>query len=223
MTFSDKLNFAIAIAAGLSAVVAAVYTFVTAKILRANRDAVAAMRSQVHELSRPRVMIWPWVRMGTTMFCLTVRNGGSSSAEQLRLTVDRDFYVFGEKREDRNLRKFSAFSNEIQALAPGAEMVFYLGVSYQMFAAESESTPLTFTIHAGYSSSGVKYDERTVVDLKAFHESAVPQDPIADEIGKVAKELKSIHSELSSLRQQLKSSNKSLQPIAPKDGAPVER
>lgn len=98
MTISDKLNLAIAIAAGLSAVVAAIYTFVTAKILRANRDTVAAMRSQVHELSRPRVLIWPWVRMGTTMFCLTVRNGGSSSAEQLRLTVDRDF-MYSAKRE----------------------------------------------------------------------------------------------------------------------------
>lgn len=102
-------------------------------------------------------------------------------------------------------------------------MIFYLGVSFQMFAAESESTPLTFTMRAEYSSSGVKYDERTVVDLKAFHESAAPQDPIADEIGKAAKELKGIRSELSSLRQQLISSNKSLQPIAPKDGAPVER
>ena len=44
MTISDKLNLVIAVAAGLSAIVAAFYTAVTAKILRVNRDAVAAMQ-----------------------------------------------------------------------------------------------------------------------------------------------------------------------------------
>jgi hypothetical protein len=40
MNVSDKINLSIAICAGLSAIVSAVYTYVTSKILRTNRDAV---------------------------------------------------------------------------------------------------------------------------------------------------------------------------------------
>jgi hypothetical protein len=192
MTSTSMLDLAIAIAAGVSAVIAAVYTVVTAKILRVNRGALDAMRAQVVELTRPRVVIWPWVRLGTQLFCLTVKNSGSTSATHLRLTLDRDFFVFGEQKEDRNLRHFAAFTNSIDALAPSAEMVFYLGVSHQMFRQpeKTASMPLTFSIRAEYRLGESKYDETTFVDLRPFLESAVPQDPIAEEIEKVSKELK---------------------------------
>ena len=206
MTLSDRLEVAIALAAGASAVIAAVYTVVTARILKTNREAVAAMRSQVSELTRPRVMIWPSVRVGTQLLCLTVRNGGSSPAENLRMTLDHDFHVFGDKAPDKNLASFSAFSSVIEALPPGAEMLFYLGAAHQLFGptADAEASPRTFSVRASYEHANRSFVENTTVDLRPFYESAVPQDPIAEEVEKVAKELQQLRREFSSFRQEFR-------------------
>jgi hypothetical protein len=209
MTVSDKINLAIAVCSGISAIVAAVYTGVTTFILRASRDSVSAMRAQVHALSRPRIQIWPSVRIGTPLISLMVRNGGSSAADHVSLTLDRDFFVFGEQGEDRNLRNFSAFQNQFEALGPGAEMIFYLGTGPQLFGAKgSERMPLQFAILARYDSSGHSYSEATTVDLLPFLNSAVPQDPIAEEVEHVWKELKKVGDELGRIRLLLVASNK---------------
>lgn len=212
MNLSDKINLSIAICAGLSAIVAAVYTYVTAKILSANRGAVAAMREQVHELSRPRIQIWPSPRVGTQIICLTVRNGGQSSAERVRLTIDRDFFAFGEKGDDKNLRNFSAFKYPFEALGPGAEILLYLGTGPQLYGSKDSSLmPLQFTIKATYESIGRRFAESTTVDLLPFLNSVVPQDPIAEEVEKVWKEVQKAGNEIRSIRQALASSNNSLQ------------
>jgi hypothetical protein len=210
MTVSDKINLAIAICSGLSAVVAAAYTFVTTRILKASRDSVSAMRDQVHALSRPRIQIWPSARVGTPLICLNVRNSGPTAADHVSLTVDKDFFVFGEPGEDRNLRNFSAFKQPFETLGPGAEMIFYLGAGAQLFGSQcSDRTPLQFTIQAGYDSSGHSYREVTTVDLLPFLNSAVPQDPIAEEVEKVWKELETCGDELKHIRLWLASSDNS--------------
>jgi hypothetical protein len=212
MTVSDKINLAIAVCAGLSAFVAAIYTFVTARILRANKDAVAAMREQVHELSRPRIQVWPSPRMGTQLICLTIRNSGPSAAEHVTLSIDRDFFAFGEAGDDKNLRNFSAFREPFDALGPGAEMIFYLGTGPQLLGpSRNERTPLQFRVDAAYGFSDRTYQEATTVDLKPFLHSAVPQDPVAEEVEKVWREVKRLGDEARNLRQWFASSNKSLE------------
>jgi len=126
------------------------------------------------------------------------------------LTVDKDFFSFGEKSDDKNLRNFSAFKNPSEAFGPGAEILFYLGTGPQLFGSQSSDlTPLQFTVKASYSSSGRIYEESTTVDLLPFMNSVVPQDPIAEEVEKVWKEVKRTGDELRGIRQWLASSNKS--------------
>jgi hypothetical protein len=122
----------------------------------------------------------------------------------LRLRIDRDFYVFGEKTPEKNLVSFSAFSQLIDALPPSAEMIFYLGVSHKMFGSphDSDVTPPTFVVDATYSFGGTSYAESTTVDLRPFLESAVPQDPIADEMEKMTKEVQQLREELRNWRSQ---------------------
>ena len=201
MTVSDRINLAIAICAGLSAIVAAVYTYVTMRILKSNRDAVSAMRDQVHELSRPRIQIWPSTRIGTQIICLRVRNSGPSAAERVSLTIDRDVFSFGD--EDKNLRDFSAFRQPFQAMGPGSEMLFYLGTGPDLFGeGGSNRTPTEFTMQAMYESAGRRYTEATTVDLSPFRNSAVPHDPIAEEIEKLRKEAKTIGQEIRTFRER---------------------
>jgi hypothetical protein len=198
MTVADKINLGIALAAGASVIVTTFYVIFTRGILKANRDAVAAMREQTTELSRPRVAIWPHVRIGTQILCLSVKNVGNSSAHNLRMEVDRDFYVFGEKSDDKNLRLFNAFQYPIDALPPGAELLFYLHVSSQLFAPNAD--PITnvkkFSIRARYEFTGREYDERTDIDFNAYYSTVVPQDVIAEEVEKVHKELKELRRSL---------------------------
>jgi len=209
MTVSDKINLAIAICSGLSAIVAATYTYFTTRILKASRDSVSAMRDQVHSLSRPRIQIWPSVRMGTPLLCLVVRNSGPNSAEHVSLTLDKDFFAWGGQGEDKNLRNFSAFKKPFEALGPGAELLFYLGMAPQLFGTQTpERTPLQFTIQATYSYGGHTYREAITVDLLPFLNAAVPQDATAEEVEKVWKELEKVGSELRQIRLWLAASNK---------------
>src|SRR6266705_4124077 len=106
MSTSDKIGLAIAIIAGISAVIALGYTIVTFHILRVTRQ-------QVRELTRPYIEVSPQIRMGTQLLTLSIRNTGNRSAQRLRLTLDRDFFAFGRDRPDSNLRHYSAFTREI--------------------------------------------------------------------------------------------------------------
>jgi hypothetical protein len=191
MQLSDQINLAIAVVSGLTALASLAVMLATFKILRANRESVSVMREQVRSLSRPYVQITPWVLTGTTLIMLTIRNAGSTNAQNLRLTVDRDFYVNGENSPGRNLRDFSAFKEVIQCLSPRAELIFHLGVGHVVFG-QSEFCPTRFAITAEYDFENERASETTIVDLQPFQFSAQPVDPIAEQIEKLTQKVSDI-------------------------------
>src|SRR6266566_3855453 len=134
MSTADRINLAIAIAAGISVAVTLVYTVLTFRILKANQAVVEGMRDERLAQNRPYIRITVFIRTGTQLLYLSVKNTGRTPAWKLRLTIERDFYPFGEKRPDGNLATLAAFSQSIESYPPEAEMQFLLGSGPALFA-----------------------------------------------------------------------------------------
>ena len=195
MQTSDQINLAIAVIAAVSTVMSLAVVVATFKILRANRETVQVMREQVRAMSRPYIQISPWVRVGSTMLMLTIRNTGASAAQKLRLTLDKDFYSNGEAIESKNLRRLTAFVLRIESFPPRAELSFHLGPGHVIFN-DSEHCPVRFTVTAEYTFEGETVTEPTTVDLQPFMNSAKPIDAVAEQLEDVNKHLNTIANKL---------------------------
>ncbi len=165
----------------------AVFAGLTFFILRANRAAVAAMREQLVEQTRPFVHVGVRARLGTPIVQLAIKNVGKSPAQKLRLHIDRDFYQFGDKRDARNIAKQTAFTQPIDCLPPGTELLFDLGTGPDLFGpvADPKSCPLNFVVSADYKHHEHTYSEKTDLDLNPFMGASVPQHPVVEELGRV--------------------------------------
>ena len=169
----------------------AMFAGLTFFILRANRAAVGAMREQMADQNRPFVAVTVQVRMGTPVIQLLIKNVGRSPAQNLRLRLDRDFFQFGEKGENRNLAKQSAFSQSIDCLPPMSELLFDLGMGFEIFASGADPTicPHTFEMSAEYEYGKNKYSEKTHVDLRPYMGTSVPHHPVVEELERVRKSI----------------------------------
>lgn len=196
MTLADKINLAVAIIAGVSAAISLFVAIVTYQMVKANREAVAVMREQLDAASRPHIQISPMIRSMSTLLMLSIKNTGGSSARNLLLTMDKDFYFNAESGEDDNLRKYTAFVHPIESLSPQAEMNFYLGVGHNIFR-NSERCPQKFTIKAEYEFQGRRLIESTIIDLQPFRKSAKPVDPVVERLDDINKSLVKISNSLS--------------------------
>lgn len=108
--------------------------------------------------------------------------------------MDRAFYQFGEKSDATNIAAFNAFMNEIPMIAPGAELIFHLGTSEQIFGGGTAGEmPQLFTITATYQDGRVNtYREITTVDLHPLYRSAVVEERIVDELHKIAESVNTL-------------------------------
>lgn len=195
MQTSDQINLAIAVISGLSTVMSLGVLIATFQILRANRQTVEIMKEQVLSTTRPYVQVSPWIRSGSTMLMLTIRNSGASAAQNLKLTIDRDFFFNAEQIESKNLRSYTAFAQTIQSLPPKAELSFHLGLGHVIFS-NVERCPRQFTVSANYEFDGCEVTETSTVDLQPFMYSAKPIDPIVEQLEKLNQNIASIRSAL---------------------------
>ena len=121
---------------GLLVIITGFYSWVTFKILKANEGVLREMREQQDSLYRPYISISPVVYSDNPIFHLKIQNAGHTAAQKLKLSIDRDFYQFGEQRDNRNFRNMTAFSSVIDSFVPGAQMFFYLAQGFVVFGAE---------------------------------------------------------------------------------------
>jgi len=169
----------------------AVFAGLTFFILRANRATVTAMREQMADQNRPFITVTVQIRVGTPVIQLLVKNVGRSPAQNVTLRLDRDFFQFGEQDEGRNLAKQSAFSKPIDCLPPMSELLFDLGMGFEIFKSDADLKicPHTFTVTAEYQHAKTQYSEQTHVDLRPYMGTSVPQHPIVEELDKVKKSI----------------------------------
>jgi hypothetical protein len=178
----------------LLVIITAFYAWVTFKILKANESVLHEMRLQQEALYRPYISISPVVYSDSPIFFLKIENTGHTSAHNLKLQLDRDFYQFGEKDENNNLKNFTAFSSTIESFVPGAQMLFYLAQGFVIFGEKSDAsiTPSVFTVTAEYEYGSKKVCETTKIDLRPYLNSAIPHDPIVAKLGDIKESLDKI-------------------------------
>lgn len=190
MSTADSINFAIAVATVLSVVVSLAVAIVTYKTVLASRDAVEVMKAQLESTTRPYVLVVPVVRSMSTFVQLRIANTGGSSAKNLRLSLDKDYFFNAEQSPAKNLKTFAAFTHPIVEFPPHAELLFHLGVGHRIL--RSELSPVRFTVTAQYSYSGRDVKEETVIDLQPFGNSGKPIDPIAERLEGIRAEIKEL-------------------------------
>lgn len=176
---------------GVLVAITGFYALATFQILRANQQAVAVMREQTEALARPYLAIAPFVPERGFLFYLRIANTGKTPAEDLRLSIDRDFYQYGEAQPEKNLAGMPAFNEPIDSLPPGAELIFGLAQGPQLFGegANEDTTPSRFEITAEYSFAGKTVTEKTHVDLRPYY-GAMPGPSVwIEELQKIRKAL----------------------------------
>lgn len=178
---------------GLTAVLVLItgfYAWVTFRMLKANEKAVAAMQEQSRALTRPYVTCGIELQAERPIFQIVVANRGKTVANNLRLSLDRDFLQFRDER--RNIRKFRLFQEPIDSLAPEESMRVDLAQGFVLLGnkANPEETPAVFEIAASYEGPHGSYHERRTVDLRPYRETTGPQDPVVTQLKGIREELK---------------------------------
>jgi hypothetical protein len=193
MTLSDSLTV-------INALLTTAYVVLTFKILRANQASVEALQRQFEAARRPVVTVRASLPPSTHMVILAIQNTGSSAALNLRLSVDQDFYLMGNRAA--NLRSVPAFSQAITSLPPGGELLFPLCTAYQLDAAAPETGTLLFAVKAEYAFGSLSpVSEETTIDLRAYIASRVPTDSMVSAIEDIRDHLKEIRDDLRKMLQ----------------------
>lgn len=179
---------------GALVVITAFYAWATYKILKANESVVDAMREETLATTRPYVVVAPVLEVDNPIFYLRISNTGRTSATNLRLTIDKSFFRFGEQSESRDLASFTAFTQPIDSFPPGAEITFALAQGFKVFEgnAENPAMPHTFAVTANYEFSGRKVEEVNRIDLRPYLGADIPQDAQIRKLKDISESLKKI-------------------------------
>lgn len=151
------------------------------------------MKEQALAISRPYISIAPALEPDNPIFYLKVSNIGKSAAHNLKLTIDKSFYQFGEEKD---ISKFTAFNEVIDALAPESQITFAMAQGFVVFDSNTENPklPRKFSVTAEYEFCGNKVTEINRIDLCPFLNADVPQDPYIRKLKDISESLKKIAS-----------------------------
>jgi hypothetical protein len=170
--------------------VTAIYTYLTHRMAKVSEASVDAMREQSEAMLRPYITASPFIRAHTPLLYLRIKNTGRMGAQNLRLTLDRDFFQFGEKDvADKNLRIKSAFSTPIDSFPPETELIFALGQGWVLFGenAQPDVSPTQFNVTATYEFLGKKVEEVNRIDLRPYMGSEGERNPVVEELEQIRK------------------------------------
>jgi hypothetical protein len=178
----------------LLVVITGFYAWATFRILRANEAVVKVMKDQLEAQGRPYVHPSLFVVPGTNIFGLRIKNAGRTAANDLRLTIDKDFFLFGERKEDQNLRTMNAFSAPIASFPPNAEIEFWLAQGPGVFAENVDQTivPRIFSVRAAYTFSDRTVSESTTLDFGPYLNANIPRDSVVTELEKIRKSIETL-------------------------------
>lgn len=84
------------------------------------RISCGSKHEQAEAITRPYVSVAPFLEPDNPIFYLRISNTGKTSANKLKLTIDKSFHKFGEKSAERDLASFAAFIQGIKFFQPGA-------------------------------------------------------------------------------------------------------
>ena len=163
--------------------------------MRANERTVAVMNEQIDALTRPYVTMGLMIVPNSHIFYLRIANTGKTGANNVRLFMDRDFFQYG-RQPGTNLREVSAFTEPIQQLTPGQEIVFGLAMGPQLVGDKLNPTltPPVFSIKATYSYADRIVNEETTIDVRPYRDSMRAPSATATELAGIKAALEKLAS-----------------------------
>jgi hypothetical protein len=179
---------------GALVLITAFYAWATFKILRVNERVLDVMHEQTVAGTRPYVVVAPVLELDNPIFYLKISNAGRTAAKNLRLTLDKSFFKFGEKSSDHDLANFTAFKQPIDSFPPGAEITFSLAQGFKVFGGNTENPdlPHTFSVTADYEFEGRQVREVNRIDLRPYFGANIPQDGYVRKLSEISDSLKKI-------------------------------
>lgn len=178
----------IEILTGILVIITGVYAYLTRRMAVASEASAKAVLAQSEAMSRPYVTITPFVRPHTNIIYLRIRNTGLTGAQDVRLSLNKDFFQFGETNPPGgNLRTAQAFFEPIDSMPPGFELLFALAQGPSLFGpgAKPEIAPTQFTVSARYEFAGKGVEELTRIDLRPYIGSEGERNPIVEELERI--------------------------------------
>lgn len=154
-------------------VVTGAYVYLTWKIAQANQEMLESLKVQYRESMRP--LVYPSLTFREQVVSrLTIRNSGRSPAYDLRVSLDRDFFQFAERR---NIREFGVFNEPISAFPPGAEISIDLAQGFNLDKEldGKNVTPSKFVVTLNYRSKFETYSEDVLIDVSPYAQVHFPK------------------------------------------------
>jgi len=175
------------------------YAWSTYRILKANERVVEVMNDQAEAITRPYISVTSFLEPDNPIFYLRITNTGKTPANNLKLSLDRPIYIFGQNKEENNLASYPAFNQTIASFHPGTEIVFHLAPSFTIFGEKTNENvlPKSFTVLAEYSYGNKTVKENNIIDIQAYFNSNMPHNPyvrklkdLTEAVNKISNSLK---------------------------------
>lgn len=185
-----EANTVIAFATVASVVVAAIYAGLTYLVARKNGEMVALMEAQYREFIAPHVTLSVGIKH-SVVTTIKIRNVGRSTAKNVRLSLDRDFYQFADHIPEKNVRNWPLFQRAMPCMGAGDEIFFMLcqGFNIDKEIGGVNITPSKFSILVAYEFGGVKRSEDYEIDLGFYSRTQQDRPQELEELEKIQKHL----------------------------------
>lgn len=159
---------------------------------------LGVMAEQAEATTRPYISISTFLEPDNPIFYLRISNTGKTSASNLRLSIDRSFWKFGESTSRSDISTFGVFNQPIDSFAPGSEIVVSLAQGFVIFAENADQTkvPQCFAVTASYGYGKRTVTEVSNIDLRPYRNANVPQDATIRKLGEISDTLKALADKL---------------------------
>lgn len=154
--------------------VTAVYAWLTHRLAR-------AAERQIWDSGRARLVVSIGSNQGGQLLLLEIENVGTSSAENLRVEIDRPLHQ--QLGQNRAVTEAPFFVHGLRALPPKRPVKFALGISFRWLDPNADRTlhPSTFDVTARYKTLGRHICEVFPIDIEQqLSLSAVDRDYLDD-------------------------------------------
>lgn len=179
-----------------------IYAYLTYRMAKMSEASLEEMRQQSEAAMRPYVVVTHFVPSHLPVIYLRIANIGKSSALNLKLSIDKDFFQYGGTQDDRNLKNATAFNVPLDSFPPNAELIFGLAQGWVLFqdGGHPDRCPTQFTITAQYEYSGKSVYEKHLIDLRGYIGAQGGHDAIVDELEKLRKMIEKVGDKLTEAR-----------------------
>jgi len=193
----------IVVLTALLVIVTTIYVYFTFRMMKASEKSVNATRESIEIMHKQMdALLRPYIdfelrRYPNNLIYMHIKNSGKINAENLSLSIDKDFHPLGNHGKD-NLKESVLFKKGVTSFTPGTEITVGMLDIGEIGKLENVS-PAKFRITAIYNWTGRKEPiiEENDIDLTVFIGSGlIPKPDFLFEIAEIKETIKKIEQKI---------------------------